>query len=156
LATWVPSVGVPAQADVTGVAQAQLAGDGLLSLRVYGTTITADGLVSYGSKEGAATNAPLLVVISTNNTSLSATQSFWVGVIAPQTPLISAPVLVAGQFSLTISGDAGPDYLIQGATNLAPPLWQTLFTTNAPLLPFQWVDTNTARPQFFYRIMLGP
>lgn len=156
LATWMPTAGVPVQADLTALAQTQLAGDGLLSVRVYGTNQTADGLVGYGSSEGAATNAPLLIVISTNGTSLSATQSFWVGVIAPQRPLISSPQLAAGQFSLKVSGDAGPDYTLQGSTNLTPAVWQTIFSSNAPALPFQWTDTNTAKPQFYYRILLGP
>ena len=156
LTTWTPAVGVPVSADVTGAAATELAGDGLLSFRVYGTTTTADGLVGYGSREGAATNTPMLVVLSTNWMSLSATQSFWVTVTAPQKPLITGPNLAAGQFNFSISGDAGPDYTIQGVTNLASPVWQTLFTTNAPLLPFQWTDTNTPQPQFFYRVLLGP
>ena len=157
LATWVPSVGTPAQADVTGAAAGQIAGDGLLSLRVFGTNQTANGLVTYGSIGGVATNAPLLIVISTNTTSQSATQSFWAGVIAPQRPLISAPLFSAGQFSLTLNGDTGPDYTIQGTTNLAPSAWQTLFTTNAPVLPFVWVENNTPNfPSRFYRVTLGP
>ena len=156
LATWVPTAGVPVQADVTALAQTQLAGDGLLSLRVYGTNQTADGLVNYASMASAATNAPLLIVISTNATSLSATQSFWVGVIAPQRPLISTPNLIGGQFNLTVSGDAGPDYTVQGTTNLSAPAWQNLFTTNTPPLPIQWSDTNATRSQFFYRVLLGP
>ncbi len=95
-------------------------------------------------------------VVVTNTASLAATQSFWVGVILPQKPVISPLKLSAGQFSLTVNGNAGPDYTIQGATNLVSPLWQTFFTTNAPLVPFQWLDTNTARSQFYYRILLGP
>ena len=156
LATWVPAWGVQVQADMTAVAQTQLAGDGLLSLRVYGTNQTADGLVNYGSIEGAVTNAPLLIVISTNTTSLSATQSFWVGVITPQPPVLTVASQYAWPFNLTINGSLGPDYLIQGTTNLSPANWQTLFTTNAPMPPFQWSDTNTAQSQFFYRVLLGP
>ena len=156
LATWVPAMGVPVQADVTALAQTQLAGDGLISLRVYGTNQTADGLVAYGSLEGVATNAPQLIVISTNTTSLSATQSFWVGVITPQPPVLTVASQYVWPFSLTINGSMGPDYLIQGTTNLSPANWQTLFTTNAPAPPFQWTDTNTTQSQFFYRVLLGP
>ena len=156
LATWVPQSGVPIQADVTSVAQTQLAGDQLLSLRVFGTNQTLDGLVGYASREAASTNSPLLAVASTNSSSLSATQSFWVTVVSPQPPVISLANLSGGQFGFTVSGDAGPDYLIQGTSDLASPAWQTLFTNNSPSLPFQWSDTNTSSPQFFYRVILGP
>jgi hypothetical protein len=87
---------------------------------------------------------------------LATTQSFWVGVIAPQKPMMSAPNFSAGHISLTINGSAGPDYIIQGTTNLAPASWQGMITNLAPTPPFQWTDTNTARPQFYYRVLLGP
>jgi hypothetical protein len=156
LAAWIPSVGTPSQADVTPVVAGQIAGDGLLSLRVFGTNQTADGLVTYGSVGAAATNLPLLIVISTNTVSLSATQSFWAGVSVPQQPILSVPSFQAGDFSAMIIGSTGPDYTIQGTTNLAPAAWQTLLTTNAPVLPFPWTDTNKMRSQYFYRILLGP
>jgi hypothetical protein len=95
-------------------------------------------------------------VVVTNTSSLAATQSFWIGVISPQQPLLSTPYFQAGQFHLTVSGNSGPDYTVQGATNLTSPSWQTLFTTNTPPLPFQWIDTNKSRAQFYYRIILGP
>ena len=62
----------------------------------------------------------------------------------------------AGHFNLTVSGSAGPDYTILGATNLVSPVWHPLFTNFAPVSPFQWTDTNTVRPQFYYRVQLGP
>ena len=156
LSTWVPALGSPVQADVTAATASELTGDGLLSLRVYGSNQTADGLVTYGSKEGAIASAPLLIITSTNTTSLSATQNFWVVVTSPQKPLLNMPTLSSGGISFTINGDAGPDYIIQGTTNLASPVWQTITVTNPVALPVQWMDTTTASPQFFYRVLLGP
>ena len=117
---------------------------------------TASGVVNWRPAilQGGTSNQ--FTVVVTNQASLAATQSFWVGVIAPQKPGISPPLFSAKTFRFTITGDAGPDYTIQGATNLASPSWQTLFFTNAPALPFTWADTNTTRSQIFYRILLGP
>jgi len=74
----------------------------------------------------------------------------------PQTPAISAARLSGGRFNFSVSGNAGPDYSILGATNLAATNWMTLLTTNPVTLPFSWGDTNTARLQYYYRILLGP
>ena len=95
-------------------------------------------------------------VVVTNTSSLAATQSFWVGVVSPHKPSLSTPTISGGQFFLSVSGDTGPDYIIQGTTNLTSTNWSAIFTTNQPTLPFQWMDTNTMRPQFYYRILLGP
>ena len=114
------------------------------------------GVVNWRPAVAQSGTSNQFTVVVTNTSSLAATQSFWVGVITPQKPLISAPGLAAGQFGLTVVGDAGPDYTIQGATNLASPVWQNLITTNSPAMPFQWTETNTTRPQFYYRILLGP
>jgi hypothetical protein len=157
LASWLPQAGIPVSAPVaTAVAAALVNGAGNVSLRIYGINATADGLVNYGSREGAAGVAPLLTVASSAGPSLSATQSFWVAVTAPERPQMTLQTPSAGQFRLTISGSAGPDYIVQGATNLSDPVWQTLLVTNAPSLPLQWTDTSGSRPQFYYRVLLGP
>ena len=155
LATWLPVLGQSTWTDVSSAAQKTITGDGLLSVRVYAATEGAVGTVNYPARESGATNQPWLAVISTNLTSKSATNSIWVTVNAPAQPLIQSAGWNGGQFQLSITGEAGPDYLVQGTTNLAA-AWQTLFTTNSPALPFQWTDTNTTRAQFFYRVQLGP
>ena len=128
-----------------------------LSVKPTGAGINpTNGLITWRPLITQAGSSNQFTVVVTNTSSLAATQSFWVGVIEPQRPLLSSPYLAAGQFSLTVSGDAGPDYTVQGTTNLAPATWQTLFTTNSPALPFQLKDTNTTRAQFFYRVLLGP
>ena len=96
-------------------------------------------------------------VIATNTAGLMTTQSFLVNVTAPQPPLISAAQHSGGPFAITVSGDPGPDYTVQTATNLFPINWQTSFATNAPLLPFIWTETNKiVMPSSFYRVLLGP
>ncbi|MEI6195275.1 MAG: polysaccharide lyase family 8 super-sandwich domain-containing protein, partial [Verrucomicrobiota bacterium] len=128
-----------------------------LATKPSGANINAaSGLITWRPLITQSGTSNQFVVVVTNVSGLSATQSFWAGVIAPQKPLISAPNMASGHFQFTISGDAGPDYTIQSATNLALPAWQPLFTNYAPVPPFQWTDTNAARPQSFYRVLLGP
>ena len=114
------------------------------------------GIIGWRPAMAQGGTSNLFTVVVTNTASLGATQSFWVGVLSPNRPQLSAPAMAGGQFHFTVQGDPGPDYLIQGTTNLAATNWLTLFTTNQPALPFQWMDTNTAQAQFYYRILLGP
>ena len=87
----------------------------------------------------------------------SATQSFWVTVNQPVPPQLAGMAWVNGAFGLSVSGDAGPDYIIQGTTNLVESnVWDTLFTTNSPALPFWWTDPQTNLSQRYYRVLLGP
>jgi hypothetical protein len=68
---------------------------------------------------------------------------------------MSSPGLDHGQIGFQVSGVTGPDYAVQGSTNLAD--WNTLFITNSPAMPFSWTDTNAAAlPARFYRIKAGP
>ena len=63
--------------------------------------------------------------------------------------------MTGGQFTLGISGDAGPDYTVQASTNLAS--WTNLFTTNSPVTPFFWLDPDAGSyTSRFYRVLLGP
>jgi hypothetical protein len=56
---------------------------------------------------------------------------------------------------MSITGSNGPDYMIEASTNLID--WQPIWTTNPPVLPFLYTDTNSpAFPNRFYRIRLGP
>jgi pectin methylesterase-like acyl-CoA thioesterase len=96
-----------------------------------------------------------VVVADNGSPSLSATQSFRVFVNPLTQPDVSSVALVAGQLALTVSGQTGPDYAVQASTNFTD--WQTVFTTNSPILPFQWTDPNSgAYPLRFYRIAVGP
>ena len=49
----------------------------------------------------------------------------------------------------------GPNYIIQASTNLTN--WIPAFTSNSPVLPFFWANSNSLTSQFFfYRVLLGP
>ena len=100
------------------------------------------------------TNGFTLKVSDNGTPSLSATQSFAVIVNPLSAPGISNLSTTGGQFSLNVRGQAGPDYAVETSTNLAQ--WSSVFITNSPVLPFAWKDTNSAAPQRFYRVKLGP
>lgn len=155
VATWTPQVGVPVQISLSEPATQDAATNGLLSLRVYALNSTADGRVDYVSREGAAMSVPRLTLAYTNLQPLSVTQSFWVKVISPLQPMLSAAVYPGGLFQASVAGDGGPDYTVLVSTNLQT--WQALFTTNGAPGPFQFAFTSlTSVPQQFYRIRLDP
>jgi len=101
------------------------------------------------------TNFFSLEVTDNGSPNLSATQSFTVTVNPLTQPGLSSIGLSGGLIGFQISGDSGPDYAVQGSTNLTD--WNTLFITNSPAMPFSWTDTNAATaPVQFYRIKVGP
>ncbi|MEI7533091.1 MAG: carbohydrate binding domain-containing protein [Verrucomicrobiae bacterium] len=102
----------------------------------------------------ANSNYPILLAVTDNGTpSLSATQGFSIMVNPVNRPRLISPVVSNGQFSLVVTGDYGPDYILQSSTNLNN--WNTLLTTNSPHSPFWMMDTSSvATPQRFYRILL--
>jgi hypothetical protein len=103
----------------------------------------------------ANTTNSFTLEVADNGPGLSATQSFTVTVNPLAQPGLSSINLSNGLFRLQVSGDTGPDYAVQGSTNLAD--WNTLFITNSPAMPFSWTDTNEATmPAQFYRIKVGP
>ncbi|HEV2438387.1 MAG TPA: immunoglobulin domain-containing protein [Verrucomicrobiae bacterium] len=103
----------------------------------------------------ANTTNPVTIEVSDSGIpSQSATQSYTVTVNPMTQPSVTSST-VGGQLHLTVAGEIGPDYAVQASTNLAG--WQTLFTTNSPPAPFDWIDTNTSTfPVRFYRVVLGP
>jgi pectate lyase len=104
----------------------------------------------------ANTTNPVTIEVSDSGTpSQSATQSFTVTVNPLTQPNATASIGAGGQLHLTVAGQVGPDYAVQASTNLTG--WQTIFTTNSPPTPFDWIDTNTAAfPVRFYRVVPGP
>ncbi len=103
----------------------------------------------------AGTTNHFAVVVTDNGTpNLGATQSFNVLVNPLTAPVVTASALAAGQIGFSISGEAGPDYAVQGSSNLTD--WQTIFITNSPPMPFNWTTNSSTLPQQFYRIKTGP
>jgi hypothetical protein len=128
--------------------------------------LTGSGNATLNSNSGAfswrpqvtdakTTNLFTLKVADNGSPSLSATQSFTVTVNPLTQPGLSAIGFSNGLIGFQVSGDTGPDYAVQGSTNLTH--WNTLFITNSPAMPFTWTDTNFATvPAQFYRIKVGP
>ena len=107
-----------------------------------------------GVPDANSTNQITLKIANTAWPSQSATQSFSVIVNPLTAPGISDLSFIGGQLGFNVSGQSGPDYAIETSTNLTQ--WSNVFTTNSPALPFVWMDTNSAAPQRFYRVKLGP
>lgn len=155
LATWIPQTGVPVRVSVAAAVLQDTTTNGLLSLRLFATNSTTDGRVDYASKEAGAATAPQLSLFYTNVQPLSTTESFWVTVNAPPPPRLSGMQFANGVFQMNVTGDGGPDYLVQTSTNLLS--WDLLYGTNGAPGVFTFVVSNvTTVPQRFYRIELGP
>lgn len=105
--------------------------------------------------QGGTSNVLSIVVTDNGTPALSATQSFSVVVSGPANPALQSAGISNGQFQLLVSGDFGPDYLIQTSTNLVN--WSSVTNFASPLPPFNWTDPAPANgPRRFYRVLLGP
>jgi len=115
------------------------------------------GLFTWRPSIAQSPSTPIISVIVSDNGAppLTATQSFAVTVIQPATPTLNSAAMINGQLGFLINGDTGPDYTILASTNLT--LWNPIFTTNSPALPYFWTDTNSlSYPTRYYRTVLGP
>ncbi|HEV2692534.1 MAG TPA: immunoglobulin domain-containing protein, partial [Verrucomicrobiae bacterium] len=133
------------------------------------TLLTGPSGAAVGSSSGTLTWRPTvpqagsvnnLAVVATDNgtPNLSATNLFTVAVNALSAPAMASSAYVGGQFSVSVSGQVGPDYALQATTNLVSGTWTTVVATNSPAaVPFSLTDTNAAaQPMQFYRIVTGP
>ncbi len=67
-------------------------------------------------------------------------------------PAISSSTFTGGGFQLQVTGDVGPNYIIQGSTNLTE--WESLYTTNPAVMPFNWIDPSASNhPARFFRVV---
>jgi len=132
-------------------------GYSLLSAPVGMTINPVSGAISWRPTiaQSPSTNSVMVKVTDNGVPSLSTTQVFSVFVYPPRRPTFSAPTFNRGVFSMTISGDAGPDYGIYGSTNLIS--WQLLQQVLSPSLPLQFSDTRASNSSLgYYRVLLGP
>ena len=96
-----------------------------------------------------------MVVTANGTPNLSATQSFNVVVNPLAYSGISSVTATGGLLGFTGSGPAGPDYAVQGSSNLVDR--STLFITNSPPIPFSWsTNAGSASVPQFYRVKAGP
>lgn len=86
---------------------------------------------------------------------MTATQTFLVHVLSMQRPTLGVVGTGHATVSLVISGVSGPDYAIEGSTNLND--WEVLEVLSSPSLPVQWTDPKQwLFPLRFYRVRPGP
>lgn len=104
--------------------------------------------------QAGTTNAVTVVVTDNGTPNMSATQNFTVVVSPLPPPNVVSPVLSGGRISLSVNGQAGPDYAVQSSSNLVD--WTTVFITNSPAMPFAWGTNAGSGPAQFYRIKAGP
>ena len=70
-------------------------------------------------------------------------------------PAISSAGFTNGIFAMQIAGDLGPNYIIQGSTNLTD--WESLYSTNPAAMPFHWIDPAASNfPARFFRVYYNP
>lgn len=118
----------------------------------------ANGLFTWRPAIAQSPSTQIVSVVTSDNglPSMSVTQNFSVTVNRPADPQFSNPSMSNGNFSVSISGDTGPDYLLQTSSNLLT--WSTVATSTPSAMPFYWTVTNIPPPfpvQFF-RVTLGP
>jgi hypothetical protein len=102
---------------------------------------------------------PFAIVVADNGSpSLSATNAFSVTVTNLTLPYLDSMLFNSGVFQFRVSGDFGPDYILQATTNLNPPvMWMPLITNLSPIPPFLFNDSGASNYNSrFYRIQLGP
>lgn len=147
-----PVAGTAANLPLSSTAQAEAAGDGQLSIRLAALQNSTNGFARFGSRECGSNAWPQLVI---RFGPLVATNSFLVTVLPPAPPTLTGAGFANGAFTFRVSGDPGPDYLVEASTNLTG--WTLLLATNPPTLPFEFSDlATTNQPVRFYRIRLGP
>ena len=98
---------------------------------------------------------PVTVKVADNGSpSLSDTNIFNVTVDLPANPVVSSVGLSNGQINFTVTGDSGPDYIVQASTNLTS--WSSLWTNLSATPPFSFTNAATNFSQRFFRVRLGP
>jgi hypothetical protein len=102
----------------------------------------------------SADAANYTVVITNSEGSVTSSVAALV-ITAYAPPAISDIAFNNGVFQMSITGDPGPDYIVQASTNLM--FWESIYTNLAPTPPFIWSDTGATNfNQRFYRVLLGP
>ncbi len=128
-----------------------------LPVKPTNATINASsGLLNWRPQVSQAdtTNAFSVVVMDNGSPSLSATQSFSVIVNPLTLPSVAAAQVSNGQIGFKVNGQVGPDYAVQGSSNLMD--WDTLLITNPATMPFNWNTNVGTLPNQYYRIKVGP
>lgn len=122
-----------------------------------GAVIDAAGLFTWRPGVALAGSANTVHVQVTDDGAplLSDTDSFLVIVNPLSAPVVLTPVAWSeGQFSFSITGPIGPDYVVQVSSDLTT--WPTLHTATPSTMPYHFTDTDAGAGRRFYRVQLGP
>jgi hypothetical protein len=103
---------------------------------------------------------PVTIVVTDNGIpplNAAETISVTVNDVTLTAPVLSLVTMSNGFFSFQVSGDAGPDYVIERSPALVPANWLPVFTNVSPTLPFQWsVAVPPGTEKAWYRVRLVP
>jgi len=125
-----------------------------------GTTIdSTNGIVSWrpSVSQSPSTNTTAIRVADNGTPGMTTTQNIEIIVGRPHHPSLTTLEQSAGIFKMMVSGDSGPDYIVQTCTNLANSSWIPVFTNLSASPPFEWTDPVPAiEPARYYRALLGP
>jgi hypothetical protein len=108
-----------------------------------------------GAAYANTTNLVQVNVTDDGSPNLSDTKSLAI-VVNPIVPVVLTPVAYTNRhFVFSVSGSAGPDYIIMASSNLTT--WSDMFTNVAPVPPFQFIGTNiVGLHNQYYRVRLSP
>jgi glucosylceramidase len=119
---------------------------------------SSNGVFTWRPTISQSPSTQLVAFIASDNGTpgMSVTQSFNVVIARPSVPqLFAFSVSNNGVSGLWVTGDTGPDYVLQTSSNLSS--WSGIATSTPAALPYWWTFTNNvASPLQFYRITLGP
>ena len=124
-----------------------------------GSAVNSSGAFTWRPTVSQANSANSVSIAATDSdpSGFSATNTFMITVNPLTAPMQSSAAYSNGQFSISVSGQVGPDYELQSTTNLAAGVWADVIATNSPqLMPVVLVDTNASESAKFYRIVVGP
>ncbi|HEY3857391.1 MAG TPA: putative Ig domain-containing protein [Verrucomicrobiae bacterium] len=118
------------------------------------TINASSGLISWTPAASQTASYPVTVRVTDNGVPpLSDSQSFQI-TVAGHAPTLSIAPFAGGLMQITVTGDTGFSYLIQGSTDLEN--WTELLQFNLSVSPYQYLDpgsvTNSHR---FYRLQLS-
>jgi hypothetical protein len=119
----------------------------------------ASGRISWRpSMAQAGTTNTVGVRVADNGTPVLAdSQSFSVIVLKPAPPLLTEPSCSNGCFSFSVTGDRGPDYVIECSPAVSPAVWVPLTTNFSPAVPFRCnLPALTNGNNNSFRVRLAP
>jgi GH43 family beta-xylosidase len=108
--------------------------------------------------QSPSTNAIAVQVADNGTPVMSATQNLTITVRQPQLPTLNTLGISNNFFSFAVSGDAGPDYVLETSTNLSnSSAWSPTATNSSATTSFDWTDPGRATlDQKYYRVRLAP